>query len=395
MRIAYICQSYPPMISGASLAVQRLAEGMAARDHVVLVMTASERGEAYAEEFYNLKVRRLRAFQNPLRVDQSFSLWDRNRISAEFKEFKPQILHLHDPLSLGMAGLVTAHRLQIPVALTLHQVPRFVSAYLPNVPALQNTVESGLWSYGRWFLQQCEKVIVPSHAIAEEIHSHDIQRPNVISNGIDLHTFNPDPPDPSERETLCLRYGLDPDLPVVLHVGRLDVDKQVNLVIRASAQAINQVGAQLLIIGDGRQREELIELCANLGIGKTCHFPGFVETSGDLPGLYRLAAVFVTASEIETQGLVILEAMASGLPVVAVKATCIPELVQDDVNGYLSQPGELEQMSAQVLRILMSPDRAKEMGRVSRALAQEHSIDRSIENHEVLYQSLNINSTLL
>ena len=392
MRIAYICQSYPPMISGASLVVQRLAEGMAARGHIILVMTASERGEAYTEEFNNLKVRRLRAFQNPLRVDQSFSLWDRNRISAEFKEFKPQILHLHDPLSLGMAGLVTAHRLQIPVALTLHQVPRFVSAYLPDVPVLQSTVESGLWSYGRWFLQQCEKVVVPSHAIAEEIHSHDVQRPDVISNGVDLHAFNPDPPDPGERETLCLRYGLDPDLPVVLHVGRLDVDKQVNRVIRASAQTINQVGAQLLIVGDGRQRDELIELCANLGIGKICHFPGFVETNGDLPGLYRLAAVFVTASEIETQGLVILEAMASGLPVVAVKATCIPELVQEDVNGYLSQPGELEQMSAQVLRILMSPDRAKEMGRVSRALAQEHSIDRSIENHEVLYQSLNINS---
>jgi glycosyltransferase involved in cell wall biosynthesis len=189
-----------------------------------------------------------------------------------------------------------------------------------------------------------------------------------------------------------LRYGLDPDLPVILHVGRLDVDKQVNLVIRASAQTINQVDAQLLIVGDGRQREELIELCANLGIGRFCHFPGFVETDDDLPGLYRLAAVFVTASEIETQGLVILEAMASGLPVVAVKATCIPELVQEDVNGYLSQPGELEQMSAQVLRILMSPDRAKEMGRVSRALAQEHSIDKSIDNHEVLYQSLNINS---
>lgn len=393
MRIAYICQSYPPMISGASLAVQRLAEGMAARDHVVLVMTASERGEAYTEEFDNLKVRRLRAFQNPLRVDQSFLLWDRNIISAEFKEFKPQILHLHDPLNLGVAGLVTARRLQIPVALTLHQVPRFVSAYLPNVPALQNTVESGLWSYGSWLLQQCEKVIVPSHAIAEEIHSHDIQRPNVISNGIDLHTFNPDPPDPSERETLCLRYGLDPDLPVVLHVGRLDVDKQANLVIRASAQAINQVDAQLLIVGDGRQREELIELCANLGIGRFCHFPGFVETNGDLPGLYRLAAVFVTASEIETQGLVILEAMASGLPVVAIKATCIPELVQDNVNGYLSQPGEVGQMSEQVLRILMSPNRAKEMGRVSRALAQEHSIDKSIDNHEELYQSIHINST--
>jgi glycosyltransferase involved in cell wall biosynthesis len=381
------------MISGASLAVQRLAEGMAARDHVVLVMTASERGEAYTEEFDNLKVRRLRAFQNPLRVDQSFLLWDRNIISAEFKEFKPQILHLHDPLNLGVAGLVTARRLQIPVALTLHQVPRFVSAYLPNVPALQNTVESGLWSYGSWLLQQCEKVIVPSHAIAEEIHSHDIQRPNVISNGIDLHTFNPDPPDPSERETLWLRYGLDPDLPVILHVGRLDVDKQVNLVIRASAQAINQVDAQLLIVGDGRQREELIELCANLGIGRFCHFPGFVETNGDLPGLYRLAAVFVTASEIETQGLVILEAMASGLPVVAIKATCIPELVQDNVNGYLSQPGEVGQMSEQVLRILMSPNRAKEMGRVSRALAQEHSIDKSIDNHEELYQSIHINST--
>jgi glycosyltransferase involved in cell wall biosynthesis len=205
---------------------------------------------------------------------------------------------------------------------------------------------------------------------------------------MDLSRFSPLPCRPDEMEYLHTKYGLDPLKPIILHVGRLDVDKNVTTLVQAAARSIEQVEAQLVVVGDGYQRQVLEKLCTDLGIAKSAHFLGFVDQDGDLPGLYRQATVFATASETETQGLVILEALASGVPVVAVRATCIPELVQDSVNGHLVQPGSVRQMGDCLVRLLSSPERAREMGQAGRDLVSKHAISNSIRKHEELYQDL-------
>jgi len=388
MKIAYVCQSYPPMISGAALVAQRLAEGIASRGHEVLVVAASDRERAYTDSTAGLRLVRLRSFPNPVRVNQRFLLWPRREIAAELQAFRPDVLHLQDSLSAGLSGLRVAHALDIPVVLTVHALPWFVSAYTPALPGLRQGIEAGLWSYGHWLLQQCEAVIIPSRVIADIVSAHANCRPQAIGNGVDLRRFTSRPALPGEGEALRQKYGLDLYLPIILYVGRIDVDKRVDLIVRAAAQAMHTVDAQLLVVGDGRRRAAMIRLSEKLGIRELSHFPGFVPAAGDLPGVYRLALVFTTASEIETQSSVVLEAAATGLPVIAAWASSMPEFVEDGVTGYLVAPRDIDAMADRLVRLLRNPDQARAMGQAGRAKMQQHSLDRSIEAHEQLYRSL-------
>jgi glycosyltransferase involved in cell wall biosynthesis len=379
MKIAYITQPYPPMISGASLVVQQLARGMTARGHAVLVIAASDKGGAYTTQDGALKITRLASISNPKRADQNFVLWFRKTIDDGLKRFSPDILHAHDILSMGVSGLLTAGTLNIPIVTTVHQLPWFITAYLPELPGLQKTVEYSLWKYSRWLNKQCQTMIVPTRTIAETIQSRVGFRPEVITNGIDLQRFCIHEIPPQRRAKLCEKYGLYPNRPTILHVGRLDTDKSVEIVIRAAAKAMKKTNAQLLVVGDGEHRDDLISLAQHLKIHDRVHFPGFVSPSGDLPELYRL---FTTASEIETQGLVLLEALASGLPVVAVNATCIPELIHNGKNGILVPSRSTDAMADGLATIIHNRSLAKQMGRVGRSIVQEHAVVTALDKHE-------------
>lgn len=388
MRVAYLCQSYPPMISGAALVVRRLAEGMAARGHAVLVMAASERGRASLTEAPGLRLARLRSMPNPFRVGQRFMLWPRQALAAELHTFRPDLLHLHDFSLAGLAGLWAARVLKIPSVLTLHLLPQSVSAYAPPLLGLRRIVDAGLWAYSDWFARQCRAVATPSHSSAEIVRAHSRCRPVVLSNGVELGRFSPQPASPDEEARLRREYGLDPRLPIILSVGRIDVEKQVEVVVRAAARAMRAADAQLLVVGDGTRRAAVIRLSEALRIRDRSCFPGFVSASGDLPGLYRLASVFVIASEVETQGLAGLEAAATGLPIVAVHAAAMTELVEDGVSGYLVAPGDVAAMADRMQEALSDRGRARTMGQAARARAQEHSLENSLATHEQFYRSI-------
>lgn len=391
MRIAYICQSYPPMVSGAALVVWRLAEGMAARHHDVLVLAASDHGQPYSQEAEDgwLRVARLRAWPNPFRVGQHFLLWPRRAIADELREHRPHLIHVHDYSSAGLAGLELGRALQAPVVLTLHQLPWFISTYLPNLPGLRTLAERLAWRYLRQFVPQCAATISPSQMIADIVQAHIGLRPTPLSNGVELLRFSPQSGDNEERARLLRKYELDPARPLILHVGRLDVDKRVDLVAQAAARVIQTVPAQLMVAGDGTQRPALIRLTEALGIRDQCRFPGYVGAGGDLPGLYRLADVFVTASEVEIQSSVVLEAAASGVPVVTVRASSMAEFVEDGVTGYLAEPRDVAGLAERLLVVLQQPaDHRQAMRQAALALARQHSIQNALTLHEQFYKNL-------
>ncbi len=387
MRIAYVCQSYPPMVSGAAIAVQRLAAGMVGRGHEALVLAASDRRQPYVETRDGLCISRLRSLPNPFRAGQCFSLWPRRDLFVALSAFRPDIVHLHDTICVGLCGMQSARVLGLPVAVTVHSLPSLASSSV-SLPGLRGPLEAILWRYAGWLLRRCHAVVTPSRTVAEMVYDRAGRMPDVIGNGIDLHRFVPCPLGKGERVALCTRYGIDPDLPVILHVGRIDVEKRVDLVVQAAALAMRSVKAQLLVVGDGTEREAMIALSRDLGIGSRCRFTGFVAADGDLPGLYRLGSVLCTASEIETQSLVVLEAAASGLPVVAVHASSMPEFVHDGRTGFLVSPRDVAMLAAQLVKLLREPALAETMGRAGRAMAVCHSLERAVEAHEQLYRSL-------
>jgi len=388
MRIAYLNQSYPPMISGAAIVVERLAMQMSGRGNPTLVIAASNMRYAYITEKGNLRIARLASIPNPKRAHQRFTPGSFHRIGRELKSFKPDIIHLHDVLWMGLIGLYWGRAMKIPVVATLHQLPWFICAYLPASSRLKRWVEAGLWSYGRWLNRHCQGLIVPTPTIATTIESIGGFKTVAISNGVDLERFSPIPAQHQEDQRLHTRLGLMQGKPILLHVGRLDIEKQVDLVIRAAARVMKPLDAQLLVVGDGKCRQELITLAHDLGIGDRCHFPGFMDPNTEIPAVYRLASVFITASEIETQGLVLLEALASALPVVAAEATCIPEIIKNEINGFLVPPGDINAMAEKIFEVVSNPSRASQMGKIGRGIACSHAMAASVDQHEDLYQSL-------
>lgn len=383
MRIAHICQSYPPMISGASLAVQQLAQGLAARGNDVLVLAASDRQQGYVEGNGNGRIVRLPSRHNPMRVGQRMMLWPYRQMARELAAFQPDIVHIHEPLVLGLLGLKAARRLGVPTVLTLHQLPWFAAAYLP--PRIRSMVERLLWGYGRYLTRQFHEIIVPTQTIADIMENKIGCHPQVLPYGINLERFLVQSDDPEEGVKLRPKYGLDPQLPVILHVGRIDIEKKVEVVVRAAAQAMKQVEAQLLVVGNGRQLNTIIHLSEDLGIRHRCHFPGYVATDEDLPGLYRLADLFVTACEIETFGIVVLEAMASGLPVVAPAASCLPELVKHNVNGRLAAPGDTEKMANHLAALLQDETARCQLSHQGHKMAQSFATRKMINAYEQHY----------
>ena len=381
MRIAYLTQSYPPMISGAAISAQKTAEAMTRLGHQVLVIAASDREYPYHSYKDNIAVLRLSSYKNPFRVGQRLMLYPHRNIMKFLRQFKPDIIHTHDPLQIGILAIEYARRTRIPVTLTIHQLPWFAASYLPK--SFKPFIERFLWMYARMALKWYTSLIAPTQTIANIIETKTELKPDVISYGLDLQTFHPhlfSDPEPATRKKL----NLPPDIPIIIHVGRLDKDKSVDMVIRAAVPAIRKSEAHLLIVGDGCQMGNLTRLCKELGIGRRVHFTGFLPQS-ELPEIYRIADVFVTASEIETQGIVLLEAAASGLPIVAVNATCISETVHHCLNGILVKPGDLPALSEAIITLVNAPKRAYVMGKEGRILAEDHDIQLTWSRHEKFY----------
>ena len=384
MRIAYLTQSYPPMISGAAISAQKTAEVMAKRGHHVLVVAASNKEHPYHSYTDNLTVVRLHSLNNPLRVGQRLIVSPRRKVLKLLQRFQPDVIHAHEPLQMGLIALEYAHRAHIPVTLTTHQLPWFVSSYLPKW--LKPFVESILWTYARISLKKYTALITPTKTIATIIEEKTGLKPDIISYGLDLQTFHPPLLSDFATATRTKLY-LPSNVPLILHVGRLDTDKNVDKVIRAAAPAILKSDAHLLIVGDGCQKNHLIHLSKGLKIEERVHFTGFIHPSY-LPEIYRAANLFITASEIETQGIVLLEAAASGLPIVAVNATCIPEIVHGNINGFLVETGNIKSFSDAITVLLNDTKSTQSMGRQSRILAEKHDIHHTWLLHEKLYLEL-------
>lgn len=390
MKIAHICQSYPPMVSGQSFMVERLAKGGASMGHEVMVISASDREKPYTIVKNGVRLVRLGSLPNPFRVGQRFSALGVGEIKTALEEFQADVVHLHDLTHVGLVGVAVAHSMNIPVLVTMHAMPWLVGAYFSKLklPRVTHTLETISWAYIRQALERCDLIVAPSEAAAREIRKKIRKKVSVVSNGVDLERFTNAPL--SQREEMALRkkFGVPMGAPIILHAGRLDAEKNVVAVVKAVALAMKEhPAAHFVVAGDGVERRELEALSGKLGIRGRCHFLGFVDSKKDLPKLFRLARMFVTASEMEVQSLVLLETMASGLPVVAVNATSVSEMVQDGKSGLLVRSGD-ERGMAQAIIELLDEKKAQRFGRRARALACKHALKNTFRGYNQLYRSL-------
>jgi len=383
VRILMASHGYPPTLSGVTLVVQRIARAMAARGHEVTVITASEHGDPYEGQDHGVRLLRVRSWENPFWREGPIPFIRQRSLEEIAERFRPEILHIHDAALLGLQFLRLGRNAGLPVLASCHFVPRFWVQYIGG-EAGEDLVESLGWAYSLWVLGKCQHVVFATKSHRQLFIDQGLEVPTtIISNGVDTGRYCERDESYQDLET---QYNLPPK-PRVLFVGRLARDKRIDVLVRAVGLLSGELKAHLLLVGIGDDRPRLENLVEELGLRGQVSFLGFVPEE-DLPSLFRAVQLFAIASTCEVQSLPALQALATGLPVVAANAVALPELVKDGVNGLLVEPGDADAMGKAMLRILTDPDLARGMARAGLATAQCHAQAHTFDSYEGLYQQM-------
>jgi glycosyltransferase involved in cell wall biosynthesis len=298
------------------------------------------------------------------------------------KKADPDIIHIHSPIVLGNIAQILAGGLRKPVIATNHYLPINMSRSLSSDPLLAKPFTNITYTYLVNFCNRCEYVTAPTKTALDLLYEHGLRAPaRAISNGIDLKKFSPGTP----NEHLRKRFNLPERRPLALHVNRLSEEKRVNVLLDAAAKM--QGNGYIVIVGTGPAEADLHAQAEQLQLGDRVTFLGYVRDA-ELLGLRRLSDVLVIPSEAELQSLSTMEAMACGLPVIAANAYALPELVHDQENGFLFQPGNSTQLAHYLDLLLSDTELRKKMGAKSLQIIAPHDRVRILDEWDALYRRL-------
>jgi len=242
------------------------------------------------------------------------------------------VIHTHGLLAMAVRSMFAGRVLRKPVVVSFHTMVTEASKYYVKLPFPDPVLNRLFWIYLRQLLERADAVVVPSEAIRAELSQYapGMKRIEVIPTGVDCSLFSPE----VDGTVIRKRHGLDKGK-VVLNVGRIAWEKNLDLILKGFSVMKNRNdGVWLMIVGDGPASEHYIRLAAELGVAERTIFTGFVPDA-ELPQYYAASDAFVMASKFETQGIVVLEAMACGKPVAGINYRAVAEIVKDGVNGFL------------------------------------------------------------
>ena len=332
MRIAIFTETYLPQINGVVTQIKILKEGLEALGHTVLIVTADSKAHTHylKDNVLHCPAHNLKRIYN---LDLASPV-SRTRLKY-LREFRPDIIHVHNEFSIGLSGMAIAKILKVPLVYTLHTMYDDYIYYIAPKPLIPLTKKL-YHRYFRMFPQNAAVVTGPSKKCQE--YTYEIgsdKKVEVIPNPVELDTFAPQTSTPQQRAQIREQYHIPQDATVACFVGRLGREKSVDVLLRFWAQEMKpQDNMRLLIIGDGPEKEPLEQLAQQLGITDTVVFTGKV-LHPDLPPYVHTCDIYVTASLSDTNSISMLEGMAGGLPVLQLYDELNADQVTDGVNGYM------------------------------------------------------------
>jgi glycosyltransferase involved in cell wall biosynthesis len=317
MRIALFTETFLPKVDGIVTRLKHTIEQLQRNGDEVLIFCP----EGGLDSYRGAKIHGLSAFPLPLYPELKLAL-PRPEIGQQLEKFQPDLIHVVNPAVLGLAGIFYAKTAGIPLVASYHtHLPKYLQHYGLGM------LEGLLWELLKGAHNQAELNLCTSSVMVEELRQHGIDRVDLWQRGVDTETFHPTKQTPEMRHYLSRG---EPANRLLLYVGRLGAEKEIEQ-IKPVLAAIP--GARLAIVGNGPHREHLETYFA----GTPTYFVGYLE--GDrLAAAYAAADAFIFPSRTETLGLVLLEAMAAGCPVIAARSGGIPDIVTDGKNGYLFDP---------------------------------------------------------
>jgi len=290
----------------------------------------------------------------------------------EVKAFQPDIAHFIHPTLVGTGGLMMAKRLNLPTLASFHLDLATMTQYFGL-----GFLEPVVWWYTRTNFNAADYSLAPSRLIQREMLDHGVRNVGLWRRGVDADKFHPRHSSAEMRRRLSDGH---PEDTIMLYVGRLSTEKQIDK-IRAVLDHVP--GTRLAIVGDGPARQSLEEHFA----GTRTKFMGYLSGS-ELWSAFSSADIFVFPSAMETFGLVLIEAMAAGLPVVTSRVGGVDDMVQPGVNGYVFNVGDVRAMIDGVRAVLSTPNKRQIMGRNARMFAETQSWPMMMDELIMCYDDL-------
>jgi 1,2-diacylglycerol 3-alpha-glucosyltransferase len=378
MKIAVFTDTFAPQVNGVVNAVRNFDRMLSESGQVVKVFTEGRSPGATIMD--GAEVYRYRAFTFPPYPEFEYSV-DVIGPVRDAVRFKPDVVHAHTPFVMGYCAWRTARRLKVPLIGTFHTpVDEYVVYLVKRFAFNRRILRRIARAYQNWFYNKCDVIIVPARSAAGCLDVKD-KRIEVVSNGLDLKRYGR-----AGREEFRAKFGLGGS-PVILHGGRLSYEKRIDGVIKAMPLVLEAVPeAKLLIVGRGPARKSLDALVEKLGLQKSVVFSGYVSDN-DFPKAFAAADVLALNSPVETQSLIVLEAFATGVPVVGADAGAIPDAVVPGENGYLFKTDDIDAMAGHLIRILKDKGLREKLGEGGLQAASGHSLEKSTEKLLAVYES--------
>ena len=379
IRVLIAADTFAPDVNGAARFAERLAAGLVARGHEVQIMApAPSRKHGTWTEFHEgqpMVVHRLKSWRWYPHDWLRFALpW---LIHAESRRildtFKPDVVHFQSHINVGRGVTIEAAKRGIRIIGTNHFMPENMLEFTLLPKWLHEGMVRGAWKAARRTFGRAEAVTTPTVRAAEFLERYTgLEGVHAISCGIDAHNYAPSFEPRTENR--------------ILFVGRVTGEKQIDVLLHAVTLLSPDLDVKVEIVGGGDQKRNLEHLAQTLGIRNRVTFTGYV-TDEELRAAYTRSTVFAMPSIAELQSIATMEAMASGLPVVAANAMALPHLVHDGQNGYLFEPGSAKDMAAKLTQVLTaSPDELAALKRESLKLIGVHDINRTLNTFECLYR---------
>lgn len=414
MKIVISTDVYYPMINGVAVFSKNLATGLKKRGHQVMVLAPSISGKFSVEKDpdYNFTIVRLKSTRMYLYPDQIEKIPNDKKvlgikmpqllyknglhvsynpysdIRRVLEDFKPDIIHNQTSGPLALAIFRYAKKRNIPIVMTDHTYPDNLTQQVKLPKFAKKPINAAMNAYFMSFLRRSEYATLPTKQAITDLlpkDHHSFKVPvEALSNGIDLSRFTKGP----ASEEIYKKYAIPKNVPIILYVGRIDPEKSLDILVNSFKKLIKEAPkAHLVMVGDGTAREKLEKMIKRKKLDSQTHFIGRV-IGDDLSQIYRTGTVFVITSKTETQSIVLMEAMASGLPAIAVNAGAVTELVKDGENGFIFEPDDTAGIASGINAIISNKELREKMSKNALKMIAKHDINYTLSRFEKIYKNV-------
>jgi len=367
MRIALFTETFLPKVDGIVTRLKHTVDHLQRMNDQVLVFSP----DGGIAEYKGAKIHGVSGFPLPLYPELKLAL-PRPSIAAAVQKFQPDIIHIVNPAVLGFSGLFCSKFYNIPLIASYHtHLPEYLQHYGLGM------LEGVLWELIKMTHNQAALNLCTSTAMVQALSEHGIERTALWQRGVDTETFQPSLASLEMRSRLSQGH---PEAPLLLYVGRLSAEKEIDR-IKPVLEAIPN--ARLALVGDGPNRQNLEKHFA----GTPTHFVGYLQGK-ELGAAFASADAFIFPSRTETLGLVLLEAMAAGCPVVAARSGGIPDIVEDGINGYLFDPSDEADAITATKQLLANPEQRETLRQNARKEAEKWSWSAATQQLNDYYQKV-------